>query len=265
MKDLSLLARQAAEVLHLSRQYNAGRTAARKKLDGSEDKVPVKRKNNFQLISLHIPKSGGTSFYKTIQGVYGKDVVARVDYKPYYKKLFLNEREYEKSAFSNHLKVIHGHIQFNALKKHIELSDDVKIITWLRNPVERIISDYFFVKNIMNERYRHDPYNPHVLNRMTRSLLEFAAQEVEQNRISRFLGDARLEDFFFVGVLEYFDEDLKRLSALLNWGPYSEAKLNKTKNKPKEIADEIVEKIKEFNRKDMDLYEKILALRKNRG
>ena len=262
MINIKYKVKRVLECLHLSAEYNAGRAGKNKV---GKDSLPIEKiDNNFQLISLHIPKSGGTSFYKTLRGVYGKDTVARVDYKPHLKKLLVNKREFVKDAFPDNIKVIHGHIRHNALEKYINLSKDVKIITWLRNPVERIISDYYYVISMLNERYRFDPYNPYILKRITKSLLEFAAMEAEQNRISRFLGDIKPEELYFVGILEYFEEDLEHLSKRLNWKSYATANVNKTKNKSHNISEEVIEKIRELNRKDMDLYEKALSIRNNR-
>lgn len=265
MKKLKYIVIQALEALHLRQEYNVSMTSNSKNHGPIENIPIVKKRNSFELISLHIPKSAGTSFYKILQGVYGNKYTARVDYKPHFNKLLINTRAFNKEEFPDHIKVIHGHIRYKALKEHIVINEDAKVLTWMRNPVERVISDYYYVSGLLAERYNKDPYNPNILKRMSKTLLEFASSEVERNRMSKFLGEINLEDLYFVGVLEYFKEDLEYLSGMLGWKSYSMAKVNKTKNKVENIPHEIYERIKELNNKDMELYEKALLIRKNRN
>ena len=65
--------------------------------------------------------------------------------------------------------------------------------------------------------------------------------------------------------MDNFKEDLDYLARLLGWKSYSVAEVNKTKNKSKDISDEILEQIKELNQKDMDLYERALSIKNRRN
>lgn len=229
----------------------------------NKEPIPLKMKNNVHLISLHIPKTAGTSLYKILSDVYGKNKITRLDYRPNLNKLFLNEKEFNQKEFPAGVEVIHGHIRPNALEKYIDLNDNVKIITWIRDPVKRVISDYYYLLQIVDQNFNFDPYNPKVLNRITKSLIEFARMEVEQNRMSRFLGKTKLDDLFFVGTTENFDDDVKRLAQLLNWGSYNLVNENKTKNKASHIEQGVIEEIRSLNSLDVALYNQALKLKGN--
>jgi hypothetical protein len=69
-----------------------------------------------ELISIHIPKTAGTSFRNTLKTVYGEDHVARLDIELYDKHIRLNELDYFESSLPNHLKVIHGHFSYESVK-----------------------------------------------------------------------------------------------------------------------------------------------------
>ena len=165
---------------------------------------PLKIKNNFELVSIHIPKTAGTSLFKILGEVYGKRYVARVDFRHHLNMLFLNEKEFSQKEFPDHLKVIHGHINPRSLRKHIDINENARIITWLRDPVERVVSDYYYLMQIVDQNFNYDPLNPNVLTRVSRSLIEFAREEKEQDRMARFIGKLNLEDLFFVGITDIF-------------------------------------------------------------
>ena len=159
--------------------------------------------------------------------------------------------------------MVHGHINPRTLNRYFELDDNVKIITWLRDPVERIISDYYYLRQIIDQNYNFDPYNPKILDRMIKSLIEFARMNKEQNRMSKILGNINLEDLYFVGTTENIERDLKHLTQLLNWDSYTLVSENKTKNKSTNIHQEVIEEIRFLNMKDVELYNKALEINRN--
>jgi len=208
-----------------------------------------------ELISIHLPKTGGTSFYNILQQVYGDRLSIS------YKRRDHKEAIATYGAFSNSVAptvtVLHGHLRYEEIKD-IHENHSAKIITWLRDPVQRVISNYrFFIAGL------HDPTrNPknHAINkhRINETLLEYAAIPANQNRMSSFLEGLPSSEFDFIGLLEYFEEDLQRLAQLLHWPPFDIPRLNTSRPNSNPQDKAIIDQIATWNSKDMTLYQNVL-------
>ncbi len=218
--------------------------------------------HNLELISLQIPKTAGTSFRNILKAVYGNNVVIRFDINEDVIKI--NEKKFTGSKLKKRTKVIHGHFEYTSIKKNIELSNSIPIITWLRDPVERVISNYFYLKKIIQEKLNENNTDSNLGNRMLKSIEEFASFEENRNRMSKFLKGALLEDFFFIGIVERFEEDIKTLSQLLDWKSYPIKRQNQTSKEMELITTSIREEIKKLNEQDVDVYKEVLNIRKKR-
>ena len=98
---------------------------------------------------------------------------------------------------------------------------------------------------------------------MEKSLLEYAATDVNRNRMSKFLKGIQPKDFFFIGLTDHYDKDLDQLAKMLNWDAYKSRTQNITGNKPF-VDEDTIEKIKNLNREDYDLYSEALQIREER-
>lgn len=151
-----------------------------------------------KIISCHIPKTAGTSFLQSLELEYG-----RVAYYYDWGNIPL------KSLISP---VIHGH--FNPKSLFYTFPNSFKII-WFREPVERIISYYFFWKfanlNTNDKTYIRFKYeNP--------TLLEFAKwPEIKFELSKKYLKGIDLNEFDFIGLQETYDKDIIKLTKKLNW------------------------------------------------
>ncbi len=90
-----------------------------------------------EIISVHVPKTAGTTFKKVLQQIY-TDQEIFFDYPhrgPLHNKMLAKD--------SANVRVIHGH--FPANKYELKFPKARKII-WLRNPIIRLISHYFLEK-----------------------------------------------------------------------------------------------------------------------
>ncbi len=93
------------------------------------------------LISIHIPKTGGTNFIETLKLVYGnrihqdygteRDLVTARTPAP--------EIVADPESFRQGTDIIHGHFHY---LKYKALFPDVPVLTTLRHPVDRVISQY---------------------------------------------------------------------------------------------------------------------------
>ncbi len=102
------------------------------------------------LISFHLPKAAGISFYNSLLDHYGDKI--QKDYLDYpmntpplrRKVSAVSNSVKNRFAHLENIECIHGH--FLPLKyKHIKNKEPVQYITWMRDPAERIASQYYYM------------------------------------------------------------------------------------------------------------------------
>ena len=168
---------------------------------------------NIEIVSIHVPKTAGTSFHKVLQGVYGTEAVFHDDGRHYCQRV-------DEMPLEPWHRVIHGHVWAGHYKR---LLPTARLVTWVRHPVNWLISLYGFLDSL--------PPNDNpawvLLKNERPSLLEFAASKAVRTQTqSRFLHDVGVYDFFFVGIQEHFAEDLYDLGGLMNWRGVTPSKEN---------------------------------------
>ena len=99
------------------------------------------------------------------------------------------------------------------------------------------------------------------MKRMGRSLSEFAQQDENRNVMSRFLAEADIASFRFIGIQDYFVEDLQRLAKIMAWPSIKNRVHNATQLVKPPVSDKEYQLIEEANTKDLALYKEALALR----
>ncbi|WP_373533748.1 hypothetical protein [Microcoleus sp.] len=102
-------------------------------------------------------------------------------------------------------------------------------------------------------------------------LLEFAKMPETQNLMSRCVQGMKLSDFYFVGIQEFFQDDLSDLREMLGWSEVENRWYNKNKYQGYHayvnnvLADNnLVAQLADINREDIELYETALKLRQQR-
>ncbi|MFT4664004.1 MAG: hypothetical protein ACI8YQ_003541 [Polaribacter sp.] len=219
-------------------------------------------KNNIQLVSIHIPKTAGTSFRNTLREVYGEQQVKRLDVDP--NKLHLEQELFQSNKLAKEIEVVHGHMYYNLLYDKFKIAPEVPIVTWLRDPVERVISNYKYLSKRLAEELDEEGKGLNILSKMQRTLMEYAHDEMNRNRMSKFLEGLEPEDLYFIGISDYYSEDLKDLADLLGWKNVEEHRLNVTGKRVDDVSQNDRAAIRELNNLDVDLYQKAIQLREQR-
>ncbi len=214
-----------------------------------------------ELISVHVPKTAGTTFVDILNQIYGKENIYFDYIPPKYVK-------HEPSDLPHNFRVIHGH--FNILK-YDYLPAQAKKIIWLRHPIHIVISLYFYWLHVPLV----DIYQYHEIVRDVKmlniNLDEFVEHGAAKNLISQHISDKKINDFDFVGVQEFFLEDLADLQKMLNWSDFRIEEKNTNPNpKYQEELESIfsqktlIEKIIRNNQEDLEIYQEALRLRAER-
>ena len=169
------------------------------------------------IFSIHIPKTAGTTL-----SFYYQNVIKDMSFLYECGKCgcyIMNsklEEIWENKKCENHLdldsakskilnsnfKLVHGHYK---IENFLDIkSDNDSIITWLRDPYKKVISDYFFLQQ---EREFED---------MT--LLDEIESfiEIRKNTYRYYLGNINLKDIKFIGIVEDFENDFKYMCDLFN-------------------------------------------------
>ena len=220
--------------------------------------------SNLKLISLHIPKTAGTSFYNSLQEAYGESNIARIDFKPNLNSILLNYKEMVVPEIPNKVEIIHGHFTLEELHKTFPETLNLPIITWLREPINRIISNYYYLVTQLENTVTNNDEHKMLMKRMMKSIEEYIIVPENRNRMSHFIKNYSLKDFLFVGIVENYNEELLYLSNKLT-KTLHEKKLNTNSNKKLyTISDDIKNLIIEMNLEDIELYKEALSIRERR-
>lgn len=218
-------------------------------------------------VFMHIPKTGGTTLCNILSRKYKNSVRIRsvhtivpdsIKYKAQLPEPFLLE----------------GHLNYDEVK---DISGNF-VFTFLRSPVSRVISHYYFLKEIPSNEFNE------YLNRADTTIESFYAQKTKRdidNCLVRYLsgrhkdfGTIDEQDYLlalhnlehkinFFGLQEYYDESLIMLGKKLGWNLPVYRKKNQT-NKKDLVSEETLQFLKKANKWDIMLYEqaKVIFMQK---
>ena len=223
------------------------------------------------IIFLHIPKAGGTTLRDIISRQYSKNSILTIShFKDSLKIIQRLSVEQQKSV-----KIIQGHLLFGIHKHFI---NPTKYISMVRDPVEHILSGYYYLlkspnhplykyvktKNIPFEEYLTSGINHMTNNPQTRTLTGVGVldpKEIEFGHCPNSLLEQAINNikkhFISIGVTERFNESILVFKKLLDWSTPYYSKANVTNKRPKsnQLSDRIVQLIREYNSLDLQLYD----------
>ena len=222
-------------------------------------------------IYVHIPKTGGQSFYSILDRNYQKERI----FSSMQLHKGLEELSELSSGESEKLDLIRGHLPYGI---HEIVERDATYITILRNPVDRLISLYHHIKRSTNHFFYEQ------INSGEMGLEQFAesGEFFTDNAQTRFLYGRdghllpkieeshyqvaldNLENMVqFVGLTESFDLSILLFQKQLGWKTPYYHKVNVATKKYKskaQIPEHVVATIREHNKYDILLYDKAQEL-----
>jgi hypothetical protein len=170
---------------------------------GSE--MPLMRENGLpRMISMHLPKVAGSSFRGFLSEIYGQSLRCMYSVEETAPR-FLGSIELDETV-----QCLHGHFQADAYDN--KLPGAVKI-TWLRDPIERVVSSYFQYQRHPDSANKLDSHGKRLT--LGCSLMDFARDEDMIRQVRWYFNAVPLDNFFFIGISEEFSSSLRLLCDLL--------------------------------------------------
>jgi hypothetical protein len=241
-----------------------GATECQKKYQDRSDAIP-------KIAFVHIPRTGGTTLTRFLKDEYADypaysfygsttDIVA-TDAIEKFKHLSSKEK--------NSYFLLSGHFTYDF---DSDLKD-FRYLTFIRDPVERLISYYFYI--LRERRHYLHPYVMQRRMKLESFLLSDLSLELDNYQV-RAISGAKFDNardrvtevhldsanhnlsyrFFGFGLLDRFDESLRRLSSALNWVQAECTISNVGDYKGRfSLSKNIVDEVASRNKYDIQLYQ----------
>lgn len=218
-----------------------------------------KRHSSNRFFFIHIPKTAGTTFRYLLYQQFQQERIfsnqsmilnnnGRYQQFDTFKNLSIEEQKaYE---------LICGHYFFSFGQT---LALEYQYMTFLRHPVERVMSHIYHMKR-KHENLKEKP---------PEEVFELKIKLLSNFQIKYFMADHKgpiehdsiqkakenLESFAFVGLTDRFKESLSIAENNFNWKMTSMGKMNQAKDKPMILSSEFVKRIEETSAADLEFYE----------
>lgn len=216
------------------------------------------------LIFLHLPKAGGMTLHRILAMRYPREKIYTFDGRAPFTDLgkFIARPSSERAQY----RLLKGHVPFGL---HQALPGPSTYITMLRDPVERVISHYYYARSSPDNKlfaqlnqpgtslyeYVSQRMGAEVSNFQTRLLAGSSAKAVSRATLEQ--AKENLSQFFrVVGLTEEFDTTLLLLQRAFGWStPFylrentTQDKLSGGESEPRARA-----LIAELNALDIELY-----------
>lgn len=218
---------------------------------------------NSHLIFLHLPKNGGSTILSILNRIYKSSNIFSITWTG--TKGNIDEFRNLPQDKKDKIKLLRGHFSYGL---HKEFTKEATYFSFIRNPEERILSFYTYVKRSpLNRLYTkvekenmsfEDFIMLHDIDGNNGQIRKLSGLDTDESSML----DKALKNidthFPVIGLQEYFDESLIVLAHHFNWPTPYYTKKNVSKKK-KKISDKEHELIQKYNQGDFKLYEIMLA------
>ena len=235
------------------------------------------------LISVHLPKTAGTSFERSLRRHFGAQLERRYADKPlHHHPLRRNLRAAREGLCGRHRQetaspaCVHGH--FLPLSyRHLARRADVRFVTWLREPIDRLLSHYHYWRRAADSDAR-DTLQDQMQDKLQRRMREenwsfeqFAQRRELRNVYRAFLWGFPVERFDFIGITEHYASDLREFGQRFLDRDLLPAEENRNPAHRAGAAGEgysidrgLRERLERIHARDLSLYRFALELRERR-
>ena len=226
-----------------------------------------------KLIFLHVPKTAGSTFRHIIERQYNSNSILH---------LYASDFGEELAAISpnqiDRLRVVMGHFYFGA---HNFLSHPTTYITFLRDPIERVISHFYYARHAPAHHFYDSArkmslnefveYSSRMSNESGTALGYFSDNDqtrqlagqcgvpsfgTSSDELLKIAKKNLAEHFAVVGITEKFDHSLILISRLFGWRHPFYTKQNVTRRRPhkEQLPRETLSVVEANNELDLELY-----------
>lgn len=218
-----------------------------------------------RVIHLHVSKTAGTSLREVLCRQYGKGAVHKVGgIDPSGDPRVLPADDL-RAIEQKGIRAFSGHMAFGL---HEYIPGPSTYVTLLRNPIERIRSDYDWrmrhPESLLHRELSRNPTLDEFLehrfvralvdNRQTRLLgLPLLAWDRPIDRDTLRIAKRNLDAFTVAGLVERFDDSVAAMSRLLGWTVPARPRLNVSSTREEPPA-HTIRTLRERNQLDLELY-----------
>lgn len=219
-------------------------------------------------LSIHVPKTAGSSFYRLLTENYPGKV------SPSLRREHVFDMQARQLSLEQWLdpavEVIHGHVTIRESMSLIA-RDHPRLIAFLRDPVDRVISNYCYFIDLLRhpEQQQQNPavyeLNKHRINE---SIFEYAEMDENRNVMFQFLEGVPLQDFYFIGLQATYEQDIYRLASRLQWAHTNVHRLNVKQHLQRnylKVDQGLRFFLRKLNEQDESLYREAMAIRQQKG
>jgi hypothetical protein len=228
------------------------------------------------LIFFHIAKTAGTTLHTILSRNFSPDTIMSMDYGN--NPQCVNEFKHLAAKQKTKLRYLHAHMVPFGIHEHIPRVS--AYIVLLRDPVERVLSEYFYIRRMEAHPLHHLVISKNIgLDDFISSGISPAAVQSGQTRLLSgvkgvdwatgcgpltqdiFENTKRnlLSHFMLVGLTERFDEFLVLLKRAMGWKNIKLVyrKQNSTPDRPRkqDVSKDLLKLMEEYNHFDNELYE----------